>query len=237
MNIKKIRIWSEESTRSVDFMDSWSIYGFHRKTRIWIFSKKKKNAPNERDPRFLLSLLLLVSDQINTSCFLIMPAGTESDPFPALDKRTTYEFVPILCLIYLLFVTRLLRRDIVTGNNRIRLRRRRWQIKLLRLTATAITAFMLSWSPYCLVSMISIFRGNNVLLAPGEAEVPALMAKASAIYNPIVYTVMNRRFRMILWRSVSCRSSKIILYPTTLGSSRQPECRKKSYTITSTLSA
>ena len=51
--IWKIRIWnwSEESTLSVDFMDSWSVFGFAQKTqnpfldseiRIWIFPK---NAP------------------------------------------------------------------------------------------------------------------------------------------------------------------------------------------------
>lgn len=172
-----------------------------------------------------------------TKQYISRARRTESDPFPALNNRKICEFFSIVCLIYLRFVTRLLRRDIVTGNNRIRLRRRRWQMKLLRLTATAIAAFMLSWSPYCLVSMISIFRGNNVL-ASGEAEVPALMAKASAIYNPIVYTVMNRRFRMTLSNSVCCKSPKTVLYPTTLESSRQPEqCRTKSYTITSRLSA
>ena len=39
--ISKIRIWIwwEESTRSVDFMDSWSVFGF-RNWRIWIFPKK-----------------------------------------------------------------------------------------------------------------------------------------------------------------------------------------------------
>ena len=51
--ISKIRIsiWCEESTRSVDFMDSWSVFGFVQKNaksvfgfrnwRIWIFPKKR----------------------------------------------------------------------------------------------------------------------------------------------------------------------------------------------------
>jgi len=120
------------------------------------------------------------------------------------------------------FVTSLLRRDVVTENNRVKLRRRRWQLKLLRLTLIAIAAFILSWSPYCLASMISIFRGNNVLSA-GEAEIPALMAKASVIYNPIVYAVMNRRFRMTLRKSVSCISCKSILYGKNQKSWYRPE--------------
>lgn len=106
---------------------------------------------------------------------------------------------------------RILRQDFGPENNRIRLRRRQWQMKLARLTAIAVAAFMLSWSPYCFVSLVSIFKGNY-LLSPGEAEVPELMAKASVIYNPFVYTFMNRRFRMTLWAIVSCRHCKWRLF-------------------------
>ena len=71
-----------------------------------------------------------------------------------------------------------------------------------------MAAFMLSWSPYCFVSLVSIFKGDH-LLSPGEAEVPELMAKASVIYNPIVYTIMNRRFRKTLSAMASrCRYCK-----------------------------
>ena len=81
-------------------------------------------------------------------------------------------------------------------------------MKLARLTAVAVAAFMLSWSPYCLVSLISIFKGDH-LLSPGEAEVPELMAKASVIYNPFVYSIMNRRFRRTLSAMIlRCRYCK-----------------------------
>lgn len=67
----------------------------------------------------------------------------------------------------------------------------------------AIAAFVLSWSPYCFVSIIATIRGTNNL-TPGEAEVPELLAKASVIYNPIVYTVMNDRFRATLLSIIPC---------------------------------
>ena len=67
----------------------------------------------------------------------------------------------------------------------------------------AIAAFVLSWSPYCFVSIIATIRGTNTL-TPGEAEVPDLLAKASVIYNPIVYTAMNNRFRASLLRMIPC---------------------------------
>ena len=64
-------------------------------------------------------------------------------------------------------------------------------------TAT-IVAFLLSWSPYCIVSFTATIKAQQVLTT-GEAEIPELMAKASVIYNPIVYTIMNERFRRTLW--------------------------------------
>lgn len=69
--------------------------------------------------------------------------------------------------------------------------------------AMAIAAFVLSWSPYCFVSIIATIRGTNTL-TPGEAEIPDLLAKASVIYNPIVYTAMNDKFRASLPRVIPC---------------------------------
>ena len=76
-------------------------------------------------------------------------------------------------------------------------------MKLVRTIAMAIAAFVLSWSPYCFVSIIATIRGTNTL-SPGEAEVPDLLSKASVIYNPIVYTVMNDRFRATLLSIIPC---------------------------------
>jgi len=91
-----------------------------------------------------------------------------------------------------------------TTNASIQASRRRSEIKIVRMIAMAVAAFVLSWSPYCFVSIIATIRGTTVL-TPGEAEVPDLLAKASVIYNPIVYTVMNDRFRGTLLRIIPCR--------------------------------
>ena len=76
--------------------------------------------------------------------------------------------------------------------------------KIVRMTMTAIIVFMLSWSPYCFVSIAAVFKGSHVFTS-GEAEIPELMAKASVIYNPIVYVAMNDRFRASMWRIISCK--------------------------------
>ena len=48
------------------------------------------------------------------------------------------------------------------------------------------------------------------MLTSGEAEIPELMAKASVIYNPIVYTIMNERFRRTLWMIVSGKGTVVV---------------------------
>ena len=91
----------------------------------------------------------------------------------------------------------------VTDNTSIQASRRKSEIKLVRMIAMSIAAFVLSWSPYCFVSLVATIRGSTVL-SPGEAEVPDLLAKASVVYNPIVYTVMNDKFRDSLKRVIGC---------------------------------
>lgn len=83
--------------------------------------------------------------------------------------------------------------------------------KTVRMTVIAIAAFMLSWAPYCLVSIVAIFKGSHVFTS-GEAEIPELMAKASVIYNPIVYIVTNSSFRTSLWKVISCKRRTAVLH-------------------------
>ena len=84
------------------------------------------------------------------------------------------------------------------------MRRRYSELKIARMTAMAVIAFMLSWAPYCFVSLAAVFKRDHVI-APGEAEIPELLAKASVIYNPVIYTIMNSRFRATLFRILRVR--------------------------------
>ncbi|KAJ7382321.1 hypothetical protein OS493_035598, partial [Desmophyllum pertusum] len=72
----------------------------------------------------------------------------------------------------------------------------------------SVIAFVLSWSPYCFVSLVAVFTRNHVI-ASGEAEISELLAKASVIYNPVVYTVMNSRFRATLFHILHVRRRRI----------------------------
>ena len=84
------------------------------------------------------------------------------------------------------------------------------------MTTISVVAFVLSWSPYCFVSLAAIFTGNHVIQS-GEAEIPELFAKASVIYNPIVYTIMNSRFRATLLHILYVRrQTRVLIQDLTL---------------------
>nr|QYF06625.1 rhabdomeric opsin [Paramacrobiotus richtersi] len=68
------------------------------------------------------------------------------------------------------------------------------EVKAATTCAVIVGLFCLAWTPYALVALISTF-GRPDLVSPYVNSLPALFAKASAVYNPIVYALMNERFR------------------------------------------
>lgn len=87
-------------------------------------------------------------------------------------------------------------------NAMIQASRRKSKMKLVRMTSMCIAAFLMSWLPYCFVSVVGLINGRHVL-SSGEAEIPELMAKASVVYNPVVYVVMRGAYRTSLWKMVT----------------------------------
>ena len=75
--------------------------------------------------------------------------------------------------------------------------------KMAGLVFIMIGAFLISWVPYAVVSLISA-TGNRHLIGPLGASVPAYIAKSSCIYNPILYFFMFK----------SCRIKMIAMFPS-----------------------
>ena len=51
-------------------------------------------------------------------------------------------------------------------------------------------AFLVTWIPYAVVSVVSAFgRPDSVPIA--ASVIPTLLAKSSALYNPMIYQVVN----------------------------------------------
>ncbi|KAF6729483.1 Melanopsin-A [Oryzias melastigma] len=75
--------------------------------------------------------------------------------------------------------------------------------KLAKIAFIVIVVYVLSWSPYACVTLIS-WAGYADILSPYSKAVPAVIAKASTIYNPIIYAIIHNKYRMTLAEKFSC---------------------------------
>jgi len=66
-----------------------------------------------------------------------------------------------------------------------------------QMAALMIILFIASWLPYAVVAMFGIV-GLSELVTPYSAELPVMLAKASAIWNPLVYAMKHPRYRSSL---------------------------------------
>ena len=64
-------------------------------------------------------------------------------------------------------------------------------------------AFFISWTPYSAVTLTVAF--TNVSKVPMTASVlPALIAKTSIIWNPVIYVARHKLFRRAMVEHISC---------------------------------
>uniref|UniRef100_A0A672ZHH4 Opsin 4xa n=1 Tax=Sphaeramia orbicularis TaxID=375764 RepID=A0A672ZHH4_9TELE len=75
--------------------------------------------------------------------------------------------------------------------------------KLAKIAFVVIIVFVLSWSPYACVTLIA-WAGYGSILNPYSKAVPAVIAKASAIYNPFIYAIIHSKYRDTLAEKVRC---------------------------------
>ncbi|XP_065346291.1 parapinopsin-like [Cloeon dipterum] len=63
-----------------------------------------------------------------------------------------------------------------------------------------VVMFLVAWTPYSAFALIVAFGDPN-LISPATAVLPALMAKSSICYNPLIYVGLNTQFRNA-WRQL-----------------------------------
>ena len=83
--------------------------------------------------------------------------------------------------------------------------------RTIRVVVCMTLAFFISWSPYAAVSLAGTVLGHESI-APSFSLIPELLAKASVVYNPILYVLLNSKFRVTLlqvfsWSRVNVNSS------------------------------
>ncbi|XP_021355908.1 visual pigment-like receptor peropsin [Mizuhopecten yessoensis] len=88
------------------------------------------------------------------------------------------------------------------------------EVKVIKTMFILVCAFIFSWVPYSVMSIYAMFNDINSL-DPLLYMLPTLFAKASVIWNPIIYLFINKSFKKalldkipILRKCCSCRLSK-----------------------------
>ncbi|ESN97273.1 hypothetical protein HELRODRAFT_129809, partial [Helobdella robusta] len=78
-------------------------------------------------------------------------------------------------------------------NNRADNQNFRQEIQITRVLACCVVSFCVCWMPYAIVTQIAI-SGFQDLVNPYMAEIPVMLAKSSAIWNPIIYALSHPRY-------------------------------------------
>ncbi|XP_063290784.1 melanopsin isoform X2 [Pelobates fuscus] len=78
--------------------------------------------------------------------------------------------------------------------------------KMAKIALVVILLYVVSWSPYSTVALVA-FAGYSSFLTPYMNSVPAVIAKASAIHNPIIYAITHPKYRMALAKYIPCLGS------------------------------
>ena len=67
------------------------------------------------------------------------------------------------------------------------------QFRVLRTIIINLIFFTLSWAPYAILTLLAQYGPNiEYYSTPVSTSIPALFAKTSSIYNPILYTLNNK---------------------------------------------
>ncbi|XP_028283866.1 opsin 7, group member a [Parambassis ranga] len=72
---------------------------------------------------------------------------------------------------------------------------------IVKLSVAVCIGFVAAWSPYAVVSMWAAF-GHIEAIPPLAFAIPAMFAKSSTIYNPIIYLMLRPNFRRIMCRDL-----------------------------------
>ncbi|XP_062989179.1 melanopsin [Elgaria multicarinata webbii] len=95
--------------------------------------------------------------------------------------------------------------------------------KMAKLALMVILLYVISWSPYSVIALMA-FAGYSHILTPFMNSIPAVIAKASAIHNPIIYAIAHPKYRMAIAKFLPClgpllrvshRDSRSSSYPST----------------------
>ncbi|KAL9962333.1 hypothetical protein ACROYT_G031427 [Oculina patagonica] len=94
--------------------------------------------------------------------------------------------------------------------------------KAVMMMSVGIVTFVLTWTPYCVCALISVFGGSE-MFDREKSFIPALFAKASTVYIPLICLLVSKRFRTVAiniicrcWKRDESASADINMWPVVL---------------------
>ena len=76
--------------------------------------------------------------------------------------------------------------------------------------------FVVAWTPYAAVTFAAQFGSNiEAYINPYTTSLPALFAKTSSVYNPLIYTLSNKDFRRFFVNKLGFNKSFLTSSPKT----------------------
>ncbi|XP_058824917.1 vertebrate ancient opsin-like [Topomyia yanbarensis] len=131
-----------------------------------------------------------VNEAANISCSVNWESQTTNATTYIIFLFVFGLVVPLIVIIY--SYTNIV---IVMRRNSARVGRiNRAEKRVTWMVAVMVIAFMTAWTPYAVFALIEQF-GPAEVISPALGVLPALIAKSSICYNPIIYVGMNTQYR------------------------------------------
>ncbi|KAM9561183.1 melanopsin-A-like [Salvelinus alpinus] len=111
-------------------------------------------------------------------------------------------------------------------------RRLKNEWKMAKIALIVILLYVISWSPYSVVALTA-FAGYADFLTPYMNSVPAVIAKASAIHNPIIYAITHPKYRMAIAKYIPCLGVLLCVRRRDLRSTESSFMSTRRSTVTS----
>ncbi|XP_077437364.1 melanopsin-A-like [Vanacampus margaritifer] len=104
--------------------------------------------------------------------------------------------------------------------------------KMAKIALIVILLYVVSWSPYSAVALTA-FAGYADMLTPYMNSVPAVIAKASAIHNPIIYAITHPKYRVALAKYIPGLGTLLCVRPMDLRSAGSSFVSTRRSTVSS----
>ncbi|XP_038826928.1 opsin 4xa [Salvelinus namaycush] len=173
---------------------------------VWLYSLAWSLAP-------LLGWSSYIPEGLMTSCTWDYVTSTPANRSYTLMLCVFVFFIPLgiisYCYLCMFLAIRTGSRDMeklgsqVRKSTLIQQQSIKTEWKLAKIAFVVIIVYVMSWSPYACVTLIA-WAGYGSTLSPYSKAVPAVIAKASAIYNPFIYAIIHSKYRDTLAEKVPC---------------------------------